>query len=102
MKIDIDTICSDLFIPNVFSPVAGGHESNDCFRLYGADCITSMELVIYNRWGEKVFESKNKNECWDGTFRGEELNTGVFIYYLSANTITGESISKQGNLTLLR
>jgi gliding motility-associated-like protein len=100
--ITVDTLCKDLFIPNVFAPINGGHQENDCFRLYGTDCISSMSLSIYNRWGEKVFETSNKNECWDGNYRGETLNSGVFIYYLNADLITGESLNKQGNITLFR
>ena len=61
-----------------------------------------MSLTVYDRWGEKVFETTNKNDCWDGTFRGRDQNTGVFIYYLSARTIEGETINRQGNVTLLR
>ncbi|MEZ5172305.1 MAG: gliding motility-associated C-terminal domain-containing protein [Bacteroidia bacterium] len=102
ITISIDTLCNELFIPNVFSPAAGGHENNDCFRVYGAECIVEMSLTVYDRWGEKVFETTNKNDCWDGTFRGRDQNTGVFIYYLSARTIEGETINRQGNVTLLR
>jgi len=102
VKINVDTICPNLFIPNVFSPAAGGNSENDCFKLFGADCIKSMELTIFNRWGEKVFISTNINDCWDGTFKGKDVNTGVFIYYLNAKLIDGEELNKQGNVTLLR
>ena len=102
IDITVDTLCADLFIPNVFAPDEGGHTENNCFKLYGADCIGSMTLTIYNRWGEKVFVSSNPDECWDGNFRGKPLNTGVYVYYLEAELITGESLSKQGNLTLMR
>jgi len=102
ITINIDTLCNEIFLPNVFNPAAGGHTANDCFRIFGADCITQMSLTIYNRWGEKVYESSDKNACWDGTFRGQDQNTGVFIYYLNARTVYGETINRQGNVTLLR
>jgi gliding motility-associated-like protein len=102
MTINIDTLCNEIFLPNVFNPAAGGHSANDCFKIFGADCITQMSLTIYNRWGEKVFESADKNACWDGTFKGQDQNTGVFIYYLNARTVYGETINRQGNVTLLR
>lgn len=102
INITVDTLCADLFIPNVFAPDEGGHTENNCFKLYGADCIGKMTLTIYNRWGEKVFVSSNPDDCWDGNFRGKPLNTGVYVYYLEAELITGESLSKQGNLTLMR
>ena len=100
--ITVDTLCKDLFIPNVFSPIEGGHAENDCFKMYGTNCIGTMTLSIFDRWGEKVFVSTRVDECWDGTYKGKALNTGVYIYYLTAELITGETLNKQGNLTLLR
>jgi gliding motility-associated-like protein len=102
INITVDTLCADVFIPNVFAPDAGGHIENNCFKLYGTDCVVTMTLTVYNRWGEKVFVSSNPTDCWDGNFNGKPLNTGVYVYYLDAELITGELISKQGNLTLMR
>ena len=102
IEITVDTLCADLFIPNVFAPDEGGHSENNCFKMYGTDCIGTMTLTIYNRWGEKVFVSSKPDDCWDGNYRGKPLNTGVYVYYLEAELITGESLSKQGNLTLMR
>jgi gliding motility-associated-like protein len=102
IEITVDTLCADVFIPNVFAPDAGGHSENNCFKLYGTDCMVSMALTVYNRWGEKVFVSTKPGDCWDGNFKGKPLNSGVYVYYLEAELITGESLSKQGNLTLMR
>ncbi|MBX7202906.1 MAG: gliding motility-associated C-terminal domain-containing protein [Bacteroidia bacterium] len=100
--ITVDTLCDGLFIPNVFAPEAGGHKANDCLRLYGTSCIGSMALSIYSRWGELVYQSESVADCWDGTFRGQALNAGVFVYQLHATLITGEEITRQGNITLMR
>ncbi len=102
ITITVDTLCADLFIPNVFAPGTGGHEANNCFRIYGGDCITDMSLKVFTRWGEMVFESERIGDCWDGTHKGKELNPGVYIYHFDAGTITGERISKQGNVTLIK
>jgi gliding motility-associated-like protein len=102
LKITVDTLCEDLFVPNVFAPVGGGHLANDCFKLYGTDCVVSVKLSVYSRWGEKVFESNDILACWDGTFEGKILNSGVFVYQLEAELFTGETLSKGGNVTLLR
>jgi gliding motility-associated-like protein len=102
VTITVDTLCADLFIPNVFAPDAGGHDSNNCFRIYGGDCITDMNLKIFTRWGELVFESQRTGDCWDGTHKDKELNPGVYIYQFDAGIITGERISKQGNVTLIK
>ena len=61
-----------------------------------------MSLIIYNRWGEKVFESKNQSIGWDGTFKGKLLDPDVYAYYLTVNCIGGEVFTEQGNVTLLR
>jgi gliding motility-associated-like protein len=100
--VTVDTLCKELFIPNVFAPIEGGHSENDCFKMYGTNCIGSMTLSVFDRWGEKVFVSTSLDACWDGTYKGKALNTGVYIYYLEAELITGETLNKQGNLTLLR
>ncbi len=102
VEITVDTLCAGLFVPNVFAPDESGHSENNCFRLYGASCVSTMTLSVFNRWGEKVYESRNPGDCWDGQFRGQALNTGVYVFYLEAQLITGESLSRQGNLTLIR
>ena len=61
-----------------------------------------MNLQLYNRWGEKVFESNDKNHCWDGSFNGVMQNDAVFIYQLTALLANGEKIVKKGNVTLKR
>ena len=61
-----------------------------------------MQLSIYNRWGERVFESNAQEDCWDGTFRGEPVNSGVFVYKLSIVLTDGEEIDKTGNITVVR
>lgn len=102
VKISVEIICDDFFIPNVFAPGNGGDPENDCFRLYGTNCISELNFRIYNRWGELVFETNDPEICWDGTFHGQEQNAGVFVYYLKAKLINEESIEKQGNITLIR
>ena len=89
-----------LYIPTAFSPNSSG--KNDAQCLYGTDCITSMNFGIFNRWGNKVFESTKPDVCWDGTFNGQALDPAVFVYHLSATLTSGETVEKQGNITLVR
>lgn len=89
-----------LFIPTAFSPDGSGRNDGQC--LYGTDCITSMQLGIFDRWGNKVFESTDRNTCWDGTYNGQALDPAVFVYHLSATLTNGETVERQGNITLLR
>lgn len=89
-----------LYIPNAFSPNASGKNDSQC--LYGTDCIASMSFTIYDRWGNKVFESTDPNSCWDGTFNDQPLDPAVFVYHFSATLNNGESVERQGNITLMR
>lgn len=100
ITIFVDTECGELFIPNAFSP--NNDNANDRLCIYGSQCIEQMTLVIYDRWGEKVFETTDPSQCWDGTYRGELMNTAVFVYYLEAVLVNGNVLEKKGNITLLR
>jgi gliding motility-associated-like protein len=97
--VQVDIICGEAFVPSAFSPNNDGF--NDFWCVYG-NCITSMNIQVYNRWGEKVFEAEDKSTCWDGTFNGVMQNDAVFIYQLTAKFVTGEKIVKKGNVTLKR
>jgi len=93
---------SALEIPNAFSP--NGDNINEEFCLLGWDrCIESFTIFIFNRWGEKVFESNNTNFCWDGTFNSKPLDTQVFVYYISAKYINEhKKIKRKGNILMIR
>jgi gliding motility-associated-like protein len=88
-----------VFIPSAFSPNNDG--SNETFCVYGK-CIEAMRIQIFDRWGEKVFESDDMNKCWDGGYRGELMNTAVFFYYLEAQLMSGQKIIKKGDVSLIR
>lgn len=91
--------CGEIFIPTIFSP--NGDWNNDVQCVMG-NCIVEMKYAIYDRWGEKVFETEDQSECWDGTFRGQELNSGVFAYKFTATLVDGSIVNQSGNLTLVR
>ena len=93
--------CDDdaLFMPNAFSP--NGDGINDVLYVRGADDFISMNLIIYNRWGEKVFETSDPDFGWDGRFEGKELGPDVYGYYLTV-TCPNDVITRQGNVTLLK
>lgn len=96
-----DPVCDEpyIFLPNAFSP--NGDEENDVLYLR-ADYVDEMHLVIYNRWGQKVFETRNKYEGWDGTFKGEEVSPDVYAFYLTVRCINAKEFFKKGNVTLMR
>ncbi|TAL59240.1 MAG: T9SS type B sorting domain-containing protein, partial [Bacteroidetes bacterium] len=99
ITINVEMPCGDIFIPNAFSPDDDG--SNDLECVLGG-CIETFHIAIYDRWGEKVFETSDQKICWDGMYKGKILNTAVFVYYMAATLTSGEKISKKGNISLIR
>jgi len=96
-----DPLCVEpyIFLPNAFSPNGDNH--NDVLRLKG-QFVEEMQLVIFDRWGQKVFESREQSFGWDGTFKGEELSPDTYGFYLTVRCIDGEDFFKKGNISLIR
>ncbi len=93
--------CGDYKVPNAFSPNNDGH--NDLFVLHGWDkCVSNFSLVIFDRWGEKVYETSNPANSWDGKYKGKTLDPAVFVYYIDAKSNSGEKVNKKGNISLIR
>lgn len=88
-----------IWIPNAFSP--NTDNLNDVFRFGGNFKARKYELKIYNRWGEKLFETNDPAVGWDGTFRGARVQEGVYIYSISAVDTNGERRSFRGDFTLV-
>ncbi|MEM1123508.1 MAG: gliding motility-associated C-terminal domain-containing protein, partial [Bacteroidota bacterium] len=88
-----------IFVPSGFTPNDDGR--NDVLYVRGI-FIETLRFIIYDRWGDKVFETTNQDIGWDGTRNGRPLSSGVFGYYLETVCRNGETYSKQGNVTLVR
>lgn len=89
---------SEVFVPNAFTP--NGDNENDVLFVRGD--FDEMEIKIYNRWGEKVFESADQAVGWDGFFLGRMAEPGVFVYYLTTSCAEEKETFKKGNVTLIR
>lgn len=89
------------FIPNAFTPDNKGPESNATFSVI-SDHAQSFQIEIYNKWGQKVFESKDINNSWDGTFLGQHCPNGVYVYSIDLINKTGVEYSYQGTVNLIR
>jgi gliding motility-associated-like protein len=86
-------------LPTAFSP--NGDGKNDILYVRGA-AIQSMDLLIFNRWGQLVFETTSQDTGWDGTFNGKPQEMDAYAYVLKVLFIDGTSFEKKGNVTLLR
>jgi gliding motility-associated-like protein len=90
---------STLFVPNAFSPDMNG--INEGFGPKG-QYISKYKLQIYNRWGEKLFETTDCMAPWNGTFMNERCQEGVYLYHIEALGADHKTYNLQATFTLLR
>ncbi len=96
-------VVNEIVVPTAFSPNDDG--MNDLFRVLGRN-VVSYEYHIYNRWGNEVYKEKGANLenqiGWDGTYKGQDQELGVFVYYVIIDFEDGSNTFKKGNVTLVR
>lgn len=99
-----DPLCDEekIFIPNAFTPNQDSRNDVMRVRTNFSDQITEFRWIIYNRWGQEVYNSTDINESWDGTQEGDDLEPDVYGYWIRLVCPTGEPFIKQGNITILR
>lgn len=87
-----------IYIPNTFTP--NGDGLNDTFGVAG-EAIQDFNMQIFNRWGQLVFEASNVNERWDGTFLGQKVPMGTYVYKLTAISPNGNRQKKEGSVNVI-
>lgn len=96
----------NIYIPNAFSPDFDG--INDVFHPYtGPDVAQILTFRVFDRWGELLFEQERfqPNDPafgWDGTFRGQQMNAGIFVYLAEVVYVNGRTEVFKGDVMLLR
>jgi gliding motility-associated-like protein len=94
------------YAPNVFSP--NGDGINDCLKAFlpASFQMLDFQLLVFDRWGGEVFRSNEPDGCWDGTWRGKELNPATFIWQLNIRLLDcfgkEKLVVKKGEVSLLR
>ncbi len=90
------------YIPNAFTP--NGDGLNDEFRIVGLppENITEVNFQVFNRWGEVVFSTKNIEEGWDGTLKGEECPHGVYVWAIYYKENDKHTVTNKGTINLIR
>ena len=104
VQVNVETICKDnaaYNTPTAFTPNNDGLNDEFCLKGWN-ECVTSFYIAIYDRWGEKIYDSFDPTFCWDGKFQGKPLDPAVFVYYIKAEIENVGSITKKGNITLIR
>ena len=100
-SIEVDIRCNEPFIPTIFSPNGKGPASNELLCLF-SNCVSQLKFVVFNRWGEQVFETEDVSKCWDGLYKGEEATSGLYAYNLYIQQLDGNVVNKKGMITLLK
>ena len=76
---------------------------NDYFKLEGLSKCGEAEIIIYNRWGQEIFKSSDKDFKWDGkTTNGEPVSEGVYFYLGSFKKQNESTVKLHGTITLIR
>jgi gliding motility-associated-like protein len=105
--VTVKVICNgqNFFIPNTFSP--NGDGVNDVFYLRGSGLFRVKSLMIFNRWGEVVFENRefpvnDPASGWDGNYKGRKAKPDVYVYQVEIICSNGEIIKYSGNIALIQ
>ena len=94
----------NIYMPDAFTP--NGDGKNDSIGvLYDCPNVKYIKLAIFNRWGETVYESTDLNGKWDGTYKGKQVPSGVYVYFVTftgATNTAEHTYNLQGSLTVIR
>lgn len=86
-------------VPNAFTPLSGDINSIVMVRGFG---IAKLQFTIWNRWGQKVFETTDRDKGWDGKVKGVVQPMDVYAYTLNVEFFDGQKATKKGDITLIR
>jgi gliding motility-associated-like protein len=92
-------IFTPLYMPKAFTP--NGDGLNDLYRIPRATSLTLTDFTIYDRWGNRIFTTKNIGDGWDGTINGKKQNAGSYIYVLNCS-INNKELLFKGLFLLVR
>ena len=100
VTVDEDALPNELYVPNAFTP--NGDNLNDVFPYSEEVLQPEFYIVIYTRWGEKVFDSRTSDvQYWDGTYQGEIVWNQTFIYYMQYRGCDGVTRVRKGTVNPL-
>lgn len=98
--VEVKKCCDgNIFIPTAFTPNNDGQ--NDVFRVIADYGYKIIQFNIFNRWGQQIFSATN-NTSWDGNYRGERADPGVYFYEVLIGCVNGATVQKKGEVILVR
>ncbi|MFN8439077.1 MAG: gliding motility-associated C-terminal domain-containing protein, partial [Cytophagales bacterium] len=98
-----NTCAPKLYLPNAFTPGSGNVDSK--FMIHGRN-FKNLKMTIYSRWGEVIYYTEDKNQPWDGTYRGAPMSTGLYPYKATyegtSEGYEGKEFEERGSVYLIR
>jgi gliding motility-associated-like protein len=92
--------CIYIGIPNAFTP--NGDTKNDIFKPTIFQAVQNFSFIVFNRYGQKVFETNEYGKGWDGTFKGKTQSSGSYVYNIKYTNIFGVETVENGSVLLIR
>ena len=89
----------DLYVPNAFTP--NGDGQNDVFEIFGVG-ISQVDLTVYNRWGQEVFQASSNRPQWDGMYKGKMQPPGMYSYLVEVWFLGDHVVKQKGSVALIR
>ncbi|HTL10602.1 MAG TPA: gliding motility-associated C-terminal domain-containing protein, partial [Chitinophagaceae bacterium] len=89
-----------IWFPNAFTP--NGDGNNDIFRLKFPGHAANYHLEIFNRWGQRIFNSNDPSAGWNGDTSGQKQPAGVYIWMVHWSSLDGVAQQKKGSVVLIR
>ncbi len=93
----------NVYTPNAISP--NGDGINDYFQLFSSCSVESYQLKVFNRWGDFIYETQNIDDQWDGTYKNQKVNTGVYVYFIQLQVMEDgiiKDIALSGDVSVIR
>ena len=102
-SLDIDE--EMIYLPNIFSPNNDG--INDCFTpsIHGRINLITYHQIIFDRWGNKMFESNDISDCWNGIYKNKSVRLGVYVYItdiLADQCAEAKNLRRVGDVIVIR
>jgi len=92
----------EVYIPNVFSPNDDQRNDEFIISFYSVQDIESVQCSIFDRWGNLIFKTEDLSVAWDGKYRNEAVQSGVYLYLINIDYLGGDHQTFKGDVTVIR
>jgi len=105
VRVIVEQCKTDIKVPNAFTP--NGDGTNDHFTIYARGLMVKFDIQIFDRWGNLIYESNDisqlndLNKGWDGTYKGQPVELGVYVWYIKATDLEFGDQELKGNVTVI-